>query len=64
MPVAARGRERASKGVWRHLKRVDLRNVCCRDLAQLHHELTGATKRLRRHLHVLHGCIRRARYDL
>ena len=52
------------EGVWRHLKRVDLRNVCCHDLAHLHHELTGATKRLRHHPHVLHGCIRHGGYDL
>jgi transposase len=52
------------EGVWRHLKRVDLRNVCCRDLVHLHHELTCATKRLRHRPHVLHGCIRHAGYDL
>ena len=52
------------EGVWRHLKRVELRNVCCRDLPHLRTELARATKRLRRRPHVLRGCIRHAGYDL
>lgn len=36
------------EGTWRHLKRVELRNVCCFDLEQLHRELNLAILRLRR----------------
>jgi len=36
------------EGTWRHLKRVELRNVCCLDLHHLHHELDLAILRLRR----------------
>lgn len=52
------------EGVWRHLKHVELRNTCCRDLPHLRQELTRATKRLRRRPHVLRACIRHAGYDL
>ena len=52
------------EGVWRHLKRVELRNVCCRDLAHLRTELARAAKRLRHRPHILRGCIRHAGYDL
>jgi transposase len=36
------------EGTWRHLKRVELRNVCCLDLHHLHHQLGLAILRLRR----------------
>lgn len=36
------------EGVWRHTKCVDLRNVCCLDLADLHVHVRGAFERLRR----------------
>ena len=52
------------EGVWRHLKRVELRNVCCRDLPHLRTELARAAKRLRHRPHILRGCIRHAGYDL
>lgn len=52
------------EGVWRHLKRVELRNRCCRDLTHLRTELARAAKRLRRRPHVLHACIRHAGYVL
>jgi transposase len=35
------------EGVWQHLKKVELRNLCCHDLTQLHGELTLAISRLR-----------------
>ncbi len=52
------------EGVWRHLKRVELRNVCCRDLPHLRQELTRAAQRLRRRPHILRACIRHAGYHL
>ena len=36
------------EGTWQHLKRVELRNVCCLNLDHLHHELDLAVLRLRR----------------
>jgi transposase len=41
------------EGTWKHLKQVELRNVCCLDLAQLHHQLNLAILRLRRKPHVI-----------
>lgn len=35
------------EGAWQHLKHVELRNLCCSDLAALHHELDLAILRLR-----------------
>jgi transposase len=36
------------EGTWRHLKRVELANVCCTDLLDLHSQLHLAVSRLRR----------------
>ncbi len=36
------------EGTWEYLKHVELRNVCCLDLGDLHHELYLAIVRLRR----------------
>lgn len=41
------------EGIWKHLKQVELRNVCCWDLAHLHHQLNLAILRLRRKPHVV-----------
>lgn len=41
------------EGTWRHLKRIELRNVCCFDLAHLHQQLTQAIPRLRRKPHLI-----------
>jgi transposase len=41
------------EGTWKHLKQVELRNVCCLDLVQLHHQLNLAILRLRRKPHVI-----------
>jgi transposase len=35
------------EGVWQHLKHVEWRNLCCSNLAHLHHELDLAILRLR-----------------
>lgn len=50
------------EGIWNALKRVELRNVCCRDLQHLHRELRLATMRLRNKRDVILGCIRQAGY--
>lgn len=52
------------EGIWQYLKRVELRNVCCDDLAELRLELRLATARLRHKHAVLHGCITGAEHAL
>jgi transposase len=48
------------EGVWRYLKRVELRNGCCPTLWHLRGELRNAAARLRRTPQVIQACIRRA----
>ncbi len=54
----------ADEGIWNYLKRVELRNVCCRDLPHLRQELRRAMARLRQKRHIIQGCIRQAGYQL
>lgn len=44
------------EGIWTYLKRVELRNVCCRDLPHLRRELRLATARLRHKRHIIRAC--------
>lgn len=46
------------EGIWKHLKYVELKNVCCRSLSELRGELRKAKERLRHKKHVILGCIR------
>lgn len=46
------------EGIWHYLKYVELRNVCCSDLAQLQQELRKAAARLRHKPEVIQGCVR------
>lgn len=41
------------EGTWRHLKRVELANVCCVDLWDLHSHVCAAVSRLRRKPHII-----------
>jgi transposase len=50
------------EGIWRYLKHVELRNVCCDDLPELRLELALAIKRLRHKRRVLDGCIAHCGY--
>ena len=50
------------EGIWHYLKQVELRNLCCADLAELRLELGLAVKRLRHKHHVLRGCIAECSY--
>jgi transposase len=45
------------EGIWKHLKYVELKNVCCRNLSELRRELRKAKERLRHKVHVICGCI-------
>ena len=49
------------EAVWQYLKRVELRNRCCRDLVHLRAELRKALARLRHKRDVLSGCLRKPR---
>jgi transposase len=50
------------EGIWRYLKRVELRNVCCQDLLHLLVEITMATKRLLNKPDVIQACLQQVGY--
>lgn len=52
------------EGIWKHLKYVELKNVCCRSLSELRYELRKAKERLRHKRHVILGCIRQPGFVL
>jgi transposase len=45
------------EGIWRHLKRVELRNLCCTDLRETRRELRLACQRLRQKRSVIRSCL-------
>src|SRR5918995_171165 len=46
------------EGIWKHLKGVELKNLCCQNLYELRSELCKAKERLRHKRHIILGCIR------
>ena len=52
------------EGVWKHLKCVELKNLCCQSLAELRVELRKAKERLRHKKDVILGCIRQPGFVL
>jgi transposase len=52
------------EGVWNYLKRVELGNLCCHDLHELHSELRKAVARLRHKTGVIQGFIRQVYADV
>ena len=52
------------EGVWKHLKCVELKNVCCQSLSELRIELRKAKERLRHKREVILGCIRQPGFVL
>jgi transposase len=50
------------EGIWRYLKRVELRNVCCANLRELRDKLHRAFARLRYKRNIILGCFRQAGY--
>ncbi len=52
------------EGIWRYLKRVQLRNVCCRTLKDLRYELRLATANLRHKAKVLASLPKLCGYQL
>ena len=52
------------EGIWNYLKRVELGNVCRRNLDHLHQELIGARERLRHKREVIRSCARHCGYHV
>jgi transposase len=52
------------EGVWKHLKYVELKNVCCQNLAELKVELRKAKERLRHKRDIILGCIRQPGFEV
>ncbi len=52
------------EGIWRYLKHVELRNVCCETLAHLRRHLRLATARLRHKRSVIQACAHQCGYHL
>jgi len=50
------------EGIWRFLKYVELKNVCCHHLAELRLEVRRAIERLRFRRDVILGCVRQPGY--
>jgi transposase len=48
------------EGIWRYLKYVELRNVCCATLWDLDHEVRLAARHLRRKPRVIRACFTQA----
>ena len=46
------------EGIWNDLKRVERKNVCCRDLEQLTTEVRKAKDRLRHKPEIIRSCVR------
>lgn len=46
------------EGIWRHLKRVEMRNLCCRDLQERRRELRAACQPLRQKPQIIRSCLR------
>lgn len=52
------------EGIWNYLKRVELGNCCCRDLAELALVLRRAKERLRHKRTVIQACFQQAGYHV
>jgi transposase len=52
------------EGIWKHLKYVELKNICCKSLSELRRELHKAKERLRHKKHVILGCIRQPGFEV
>ncbi len=52
------------EGIWNYLKRVELKNRCCSDLAELRLELRRAKERLRHKRHIIRSCSAHCGYSV
>jgi transposase len=46
------------EGIWRHLKQVEMHNLCCHDLQETRRELRAACQRLRQKPRIIRSCLR------
>lgn len=52
------------EGIWKHLKGVELKNLCCRSVSELRVELRKAKERLRHKKRVILGCLRQPGFEV
>lgn len=52
------------EGIWNDVKRVELANVCCRDLVELRTQVVRARERVRQKREVIRACSRHCGYSL
>jgi transposase len=52
------------EGIWKHLKYVELKNLCCQSLSELQVELRKAKERLRHKRDIILGCIRQPGFEV
>ena len=52
------------EGIWKHLKCVELKILCCQSLTEMKVELRKANERLRHKRDVLLGCIRQPGFEV
>lgn len=52
------------EGIWKHLKCVELKNLCCESLSELRVELRKAKERLRHKREIILGCIRQPGFEV
>lgn len=52
------------EGIWNYLKRVEMKNRCCRDLVELEVELRRAKERLRHKPNVIRACSLQCGYSV
>lgn len=52
------------EGIWNYLKRVELKNRCCRDLTELTREVRRATERLRHKREIIKACSLQCGYSV
>jgi transposase len=52
------------EGVWKHLKCVELKNLCCQSLSELKVELRKAKERLRHKRDAILGCVRQPGFEV
>jgi transposase len=50
------------EGIWHYLKHVELRNVCCHNMADLRHNLDTASDRLRQKPEIIRACFEQIGY--
>lgn len=52
------------EGIWQYLKRVEMGNLCCRDLDHLYQELLRAKERLRHKRDIIRSCSLQCGYSV